>query len=340
MYGTYCSVTVESPAADPPAALPIGVCLVRSGPEPLQLLEPGRRSRGRSRPAAGRRARRGSRRSPRPRSRRPATRVNRCSWRIDDPGRRSVTSLRTVVAALAALDRRRPSADELGEPHVGPRGRHPADPCRCRSGRATGRGSAGRRAARGRGRRLRRPAPGRRRHRRRGPRASPAAEPDLAPADLEAGRRPRRASRVRKRTVSHRSPPSSARPSARSRKRRPIAVAPGADLGQRQLAGLDNLAVVRRPPTSPAASPGRGSRWLLPDLERAGLAGRGRSAAGPAPQLLVLPQRGLRAPVGPDEAVRAEVAVVRLVAEVAAVGPALSCRRAASGPGRDPTTPR
>ena len=45
------------------------------------------------------------------------------------------------------------------------------------------------------------------------------------------------------------------------------------------------------------------------------------------PKVLELEQRRMRLPVGPDQAVRAEVGVVGLVAEVAAVGPVLAPMR-------------
>ena len=146
-------------------------------------------------------------------------------------------------------------------------------------------------------------------------------------------------SRVRVRTVSQRSLAGSASGSCQRRDVHDRAAA-RRERRERQVAVRDDDPVVGHLPLGP--QPGQVAE-VLPVGDREAAAGGVLGAAfetdGPR-EVLVLPERGLRRAVREDEAVGAEVEVVRLVAEVAAVRPA---RRAVGHPldaGRGPTTPR
>ena len=73
-----------------------------------------------------------------------------------------------------------------------------------------------------------------------------------------------------------------------------------------------------------AAQVGRGRRSRAGSRPGSGRRRRRGSTRTGCDEVLELEQRRMRRPVGPDEAVGAEVRVVRLVAEVAAVGPVLA----------------
>ena len=104
---------------------------------------------------------------------------------------------------------------------------------------------------------------------------------------------------------------------------RPVARSPGPASGRGELALVDDVAVDRdreRRPQPVEAGP----VLVVPDRDLAARQRRSGVAATRtgAASALVLPHRGLGRPVGPDQPSVHEVAVVGLVAEVAAIGPA------------------
>ena len=161
MYGTVCSVDGRLVDGHEPAALPIGVRLVRAGPEPADRLEPGHDLEdGPDARQVGERRREVDRLLD-ARTRRPADGVIQRSWRMTWPPPVVTSSTMTDRVLGVASGRRRDVATlEAVEARRRPTPR-PSRRCgRCRSGRATGRGRRARRGADGgASRRRRRPAP-------------------------------------------------------------------------------------------------------------------------------------------------------------------------------------
>ena len=258
------------------------------------------------------------------RSRRPAAGITICSWR-DDDGRPPVVTSSTIdwTGARSAASERTPTSRRSRRSRPAAAQAAAIPPMRSLSVGARHRDSAGGAARSGWTDRVRR----RRRAPSIGPsigdlgprRSGPRAERDLERAISDAGRGPR-PTRGR--------PPAGGQPGlaglvqvvrdALERHRRSSSPGP-----------IDGRGYARRSPRPrrrsrpPSRSPEPrqvGEVRLVRDDERPGprVEGDGHRR-GERP---VLPERRLRRPVRPDQAVGAEVAVVGLVAEVAAVGPA------------------
>ena len=140
------------------------------------------------------------------------------------------------------------------------------------------------------------------------------------------------AARRKKRKVTNRSPRA-----RRQGRARTSSASPGGDAEPRQLAALHRLAVGGELPRARGA--GRGSRSRRGCEIRKRLP-RDALDAHRLREELELGERGVRGAVGPDDAVGAEVRVVRRLAEVAAVGPVLAAARVASAGCRGRSTPR
>ena len=241
---------------------------------------------------------------------------------------------------------RRPSrsiADQLAleavEPQRRPSRGHPADPVVVGRGAPQRRARAPRRAADGRGAPASsRPAPSAAPSGS-GDRRASARRPDrqLERADLEAGRRPGRRSAVG-RAVRQARLAGAVDPAGPARQG-DGAVSPGPD--RRQV----DAPAATSPPSTAARSvpePAEVAEILaVGDSTRPSPVLRRSRDRGPArARRLCSHIAGFGRRSGQFRPSAHEVAVVRPLAEVAAVGPALACRRGASGRGRGPTTPR
>ena len=342
--GTYWSVTVDS-SADEPAALAVRVGLVRArsrtsrsasrpgddlehGPDPRQV---GRASSGMSTVSSTRDRRR--RRAP----------CSAASWR---------TAIPAPVVYLAADDgrrrrraRRRRAGARAGRAPAPPSARPSRRSGRCRSGRARatragGAASSGwtSRPSSSSGDRGRRPSA---RVAGAAARRAPSPTGSWSAQTSKPCRRPGQLGRGRERGRSANASPAGRRPARPAGERHDRAARPARARGSSN--GAAGHARRRRPSarSAPGASRGRVKCcWFETSTRPAA-----RSAAEPAirtgaARRLCSHIAGFGRAVRPDQAVGAEVAVVGLRRRSRRRTPSGSCRRAASGRGRGPTTPR
>ena len=341
--GRAARLTVDAPATDEPAALAVRIGLVRAGPEPLELLEPGHDLEHGADPRAGRRGRPGCSTASSTRIAAAGRPADRCSWPMTRPMPARRVSLRTIVVAR----RLRSIADEPPlepvEPQAAQRPADAADPVVVGRGAPQRQASGGRPAAvdeqpvvvdvdrrRGAGDRLPAVAAARRLvadgELRRPQTSKPAGAQGVVAAVDEADRQPGLAAGLERRTGQ----PSSTTVAALAGRRASAAS---------QLAARRDLAVDGELPARP--QPAEVAEVLaVRDLDAPGRAIVGGRRSGPAPRAPCAPTSPASGG-GPARPGRRCRSCRRWACRRSRRRrPSASCRRAASGRGRGPSTPR